>query len=72
LVFGRSTAIHRGNLIVAGVFSFRVVAMVGMNEAPMPHHLGGGWLKLHFLRDAIRNSSVVSSIVALCGVDSPL
>jgi hypothetical protein len=35
-------------------------------------HLGDGWLKLPSQLDAVRNSSVESSIVACYGVDAPL
>jgi hypothetical protein len=57
---------------VAGAFSFRVVVVVGVNEAPVLRRLVEGWLKLPSLLDAVRNSSVGSSIMGRCGVDAPL
>jgi hypothetical protein len=57
---------------VAGVFSFRVVVVVGVNEAPVLYHLGEVWPMLPFPLDAMRNSLVESSIVAHCGVHAPL
>jgi hypothetical protein len=72
LVSGCGTAIHRGNLIVAGASSFHVAVVVGANEAPMMCYLGEGWLKLLSPLDIVRNSSMESSIVAHCGADAPL
>jgi hypothetical protein len=53
-------------------FTFHVVVVAGANEAPVLRRLGEGWPRLPFLLDAVRNSSVESSIMALCGVDAPL
>jgi hypothetical protein len=72
LVFGHGTTIHKGNLIVAGAFSFCVVVVAGANEAHMLRLLGEGWPKLPSPLDAMRYSSMGSSIVARCGVDAPL
>jgi hypothetical protein len=72
LVSGRDTTVHRGNLIVAGAFSYRVVVVAGANEALVLHHLGEGWSMLPCPLDTVRNSSVESSIMAHYGVDAPL
>jgi hypothetical protein len=71
LVSGLDTVVRRGNLVVAGAFSIRVVGVAAMNKAPVLHHLGEGWLKLPSPPDTMRNSSVESSIVAHYGVDAP-
>jgi hypothetical protein len=56
---------------VARTFSFHVVVVVGVSEAPVLRLLGEGWPKLPSLLDAVRNSSVESSIMARCEVDAP-
>jgi hypothetical protein len=61
-----------GNLDVAGAFSFHVVVAVEKNRAPVLSRLMEGWPKLPSPLDAVRNSSVESSIVAHYGVDAPL
>jgi hypothetical protein len=61
----------RGNIIVGRAFSFHVVVVAGVSEAHVLRLLGEGWLKLPSPLDAMRNSSVESSIVACCGVDAP-
>jgi hypothetical protein len=72
LVSDHGAAFCRGNLIVARAFSFRVVVVAVANEAPVLHRLGEGWLKLPSPFDAVRNSSVESSIMAHCRVDASL
>jgi hypothetical protein len=71
LVFSHDATISRGNLIVVGAFSFRVVVVAGANEAPVLRRLGEGWPKLLSSLDAMRNSLVESSMVAYSGVDAP-
>jgi hypothetical protein len=52
---------------VARAFSFHVTVAVGANGAPVLCHLGEGWQKLPSPPDAVWNSTVESSIVALWG-----
>jgi hypothetical protein len=54
---------------MVGALSSHVV-LVGANEPPVLRRLGEGWPKLPSLLDAMRNSSVESSILAHCGVIS--
>jgi hypothetical protein len=56
---------------MVGPFSFCVVVVVEASEAPMLCLLGERWPKLPFPLEAMRNSSVASSIVAHYGVDAP-
>jgi hypothetical protein len=75
LVSGRSSTIREGNIVVGrvvGAFSFHGVVVAGVTVVPMLHLLGEGTPKLVSLLDAVRNSSVESSIVAHHGVDAPL
>jgi hypothetical protein len=48
------------------------VVVSGASIAPLPHLLGEGRPKLPSLLDAVRNSSVESSIIAHYGVETPL
>jgi hypothetical protein len=48
------------------------VVVKGASEAPVPCLLGEGRLKLPSPLDAVRNSSVESSIMPRHGVDAPL
>jgi hypothetical protein len=66
------TAVHGGNHVTAGAFSFHVAIAVEANGPPVLHRLGEGWPKLPSPLDVVRNSSVESSIVVSCGVDAPL
>jgi hypothetical protein len=61
----------QGILVVARAFFFRVVVVVGVNEAPVLRRLGEGWPMLPYPLDTMRNSSMESSIVTRCGVDVP-
>jgi hypothetical protein len=72
LVSSCGSAIHGGNLVVVGAFSFHDAVVVGVNRAPVLRCLGEGWLKLPSPLDAVRNSLVESSIVARYGVDASL
>jgi hypothetical protein len=72
LVSSCGSAIHGGNLVMVGAFSFHVAVVVGANRAPVLRYLGKGWLKLPSPLDAVRNSLVESSIVACYGVDASL
>jgi hypothetical protein len=67
LVFGRGSTVHGGNIVMArvvGAFSFHGVVVAGVTGAPVLHLLGEGTSKLASLLDAVRNSSLESSIVA--------
>jgi hypothetical protein len=72
LVSGHSITIHVGNIDMARVFSFRVVVVAGVIETHVLHHLGERWPKLPSPLDAMRNSSVESSIMARYGIDAPV
>jgi hypothetical protein len=72
LVSGCGSAVCRGNLVVAGAFSFHVAVAVGANRALVLHCLREGWPKLPSSLVVVRSSSVEPSIVARCGVDAPL
>jgi hypothetical protein len=71
LVFGRGTTDHKGNLVMAGAFSFHVAVVVGENDALMLRRLVEGRPRLPSLLDVVRNSSVEST-VARYEVDTPL
>jgi hypothetical protein len=67
LVSGCDATVHGGNLVMVGALSFNVV-VVGANEPPpVLYRLVEGCPKLPSLLDAVRNSSVESSIVAATG-----
>jgi hypothetical protein len=57
---------------VARAFSFHVLVVAGINEAPVLRRPGEWWPELPSQLEAMRNYTVGSSIVAHCGVEAPL
>jgi hypothetical protein len=56
---------------MAGAFSIHGVVVAGASEAPALRLLGEGRLKLPSPLDAVRTSSMETSMMARHGVDAP-